>query len=135
MPLPPSPTPKEVDAATDTPRDVEDVPVIAAEEENPTRLTDMDAINTLLPALPVIPDIQEPAVSTPIASQKPLAAPAGTPISTLLTSIQQGFLFTPYSPLSPPQSYLPPTADDDLEIDSPTPIIALQRYGTPALSG
>lgn len=29
-----------------------------------------------------------------------------TPISNLLTSIQQGFLFSPCSPLSPPQSYL-----------------------------
>lgn len=29
-----------------------------------------------------------------------------TPISTLLTSIQRGFLLTPSSPLSPPQSYL-----------------------------
>lgn len=30
----------------------------------------------------------------------------GTPISALLSSIQRGFLFTPSSPLSPPQSYL-----------------------------
>ncbi|KAG6372351.1 clasp N terminal-domain-containing protein [Boletus reticuloceps] len=30
-----------------------------------------------------------------------------TPITTLLASIQRGFLFTPSSPLSPPQNYLP----------------------------
>ena len=30
-----------------------------------------------------------------------------TPITTLLSSIQRGFLFTPSSPLSPPQNYLP----------------------------
>jgi len=29
-----------------------------------------------------------------------------TPISSLLTSIQRGFVFTPSSPLSPPESYL-----------------------------
>ncbi|KAG8213851.1 clasp N terminal-domain-containing protein [Butyriboletus roseoflavus] len=30
-----------------------------------------------------------------------------TPITTLLSSIQRGFLFTPSTPLSPPQNYLP----------------------------
>lgn len=33
--------------------------------------------------------------------------PPSTPITTLLSSIQRGFLFTPSSPLSPPQNYLP----------------------------
>lgn len=33
--------------------------------------------------------------------------PPSTPITTLLASIQRGFLFTPSSPLSPPQNYLP----------------------------
>lgn len=32
--------------------------------------------------------------------------PPSTPITTLLSSIQRGFLFTPSSPLSPPQNYL-----------------------------
>jgi hypothetical protein len=39
------------------------------------------------------------------------ASPCRTPITSLLTSIQQGFLFTPSSPLSPPQSYLPLAAN------------------------
>ncbi|KAF9227439.1 hypothetical protein BS17DRAFT_878349 [Gyrodon lividus] len=34
-------------------------------------------------------------------------SPSKTPITALLSSIQQGFLFTPFSPLSPPHTYLP----------------------------
>ncbi|KAJ3767729.1 clasp N terminal-domain-containing protein [Lentinula raphanica] len=34
-----------------------------------------------------------------------------TPISALLTSIQRGFLYTPATPLSPPDSYLPKESD------------------------
>ena len=73
--------------------------------------------------LPSSPKREKTPTSVPLpASPKPLiGAPAGTPISTLLTSIQQGFLFTPCSPLSPPQTYLPFTANDAAEIDSPTP--------------
>ncbi|KAF9245448.1 hypothetical protein BU15DRAFT_71196 [Melanogaster broomeanus] len=36
-----------------------------------------------------------------------VGSPSKTPITALLSSIQQGFLFTPSSPLSPPQAYLP----------------------------
>ncbi|THH15483.1 hypothetical protein EW146_g5009 [Bondarzewia mesenterica] len=45
----------------------------------------------------------------------------GTPISTLLSSIQHGFLFTPSSPLSPPQSYArnAPDVGDTTECWSP----------------
>lgn len=71
------------------------------------------------PAVPLIPQIQCPPTSTPTLLLNDLAAPTGTPISSLLSSIQQGFLFTPCSPLSPPQSYLPLDNYDDS--DSPTP--------------
>lgn len=67
-----------------------------------------------------VPKIQIPSESTP-TGQSAFPAPAATPISSLLTSIQQGFLFTPCSPLSPPQSYLPLSTDDHRDIDSPTP--------------
>jgi hypothetical protein len=75
----------------------------------------------VVPTVPLVPDIQGQVESTPTLSQKPFATQAGTPISTLLTSIQQGFLFTPCSPLSPPQTYLPLATNDDSEIYSPTP--------------
>ncbi|KAH7913878.1 clasp N terminal-domain-containing protein [Hygrophoropsis aurantiaca] len=43
-------------------------------------------------------------------------SPTKTPITNLLSSIQRGFLFTPSSPLSPPQSYLPiPLPNDGTE--------------------
>jgi hypothetical protein len=42
----------------------------------------------------------------PPSSSEGLMHISATPISTLLTSIQNGFLLTPSSPLSPPQSYL-----------------------------
>ncbi|KIJ61362.1 hypothetical protein HYDPIDRAFT_31446 [Hydnomerulius pinastri MD-312] len=40
------------------------------------------------------------------ASGETLESPSKTPITALLSSIQRGFLFTPSSPLSPPQAYL-----------------------------
>ncbi|KIM64979.1 hypothetical protein SCLCIDRAFT_114032, partial [Scleroderma citrinum Foug A] len=40
-------------------------------------------------------------------------SPSKTPITALLTSIQRGFLFTPSSPLSPPQTYLPAPSGDN----------------------
>ncbi|KAH7888796.1 clasp N terminal-domain-containing protein [Phlebopus sp. FC_14] len=46
----------------------------------------------------------------PIGSQQLVAppdSPSRTPITALLSSIHQGFMFTPSSPLSPPQTYLP----------------------------
>lgn len=64
-------------------------------------------------------DTQETKI-TPTPAQIPLAAFPNTPISTLLTSIQQGFLFTPCSPLSPPQSYLHRV--DGEEVGTPTPL-------------
>lgn len=68
---------------------------------------------------PEVPD--EPVVATPPGPIKPAeklsriaescqeqgeGAPS-TPITALLSSIQRGFLFTPSTPLSPPQNYLP----------------------------
>lgn len=71
-------------------------------------------------ARPADPKAQaEPVVATPSASteparRQPMSAEScqeqgdpSTPITTLLSSIQRGFLFTPSSPLSPPQNYLP----------------------------
>ena len=47
-----------------------------------------------------------------------------TPISALLSSIQRGFLFTPSSPLSPPQSYLlrVPTSESTKDLPIPLPM-------------
>jgi hypothetical protein len=124
VPLPPSPKPPKADEkAGEVPKEVEGVSVPAMEEAPPIRHVE-GPTNELVPAVPFFPGIQEPVESTPTPSQKHLAGPTGTPISTLLTSIQQGFLFTPCSPLSPPQTYLPLTIDDEAEIDSPTPTFA-----------
>ncbi|KAF8158481.1 clasp N terminal-domain-containing protein [Crassisporium funariophilum] len=51
----------------------------------------------------------------PLPAQTDAALSSKTPISALLSSIQRGFLYSPVSPLSPPDSYLaqaqPTTAD------------------------
>lgn len=75
----------------------------------------------------IIPDLQLPAETTPTSAQIHLPVPAATPISTLLSSIQQGFSFTPCSPLSPPQSYLPIQPDFCNENCTPTP--SLNYFG------
>jgi hypothetical protein len=110
------------------PLKVEEGPASIMEENRHVEVT----TGTPVPTVPFMPDDQEPADSTP--TQKSLGAPAGTPISTLLTSIQQGFLFTPCSPLSPPQTYIPLTVDGDAEIDSPTPTF-FTRPGEAQLPG
>jgi hypothetical protein len=59
-------------------------------------------------AAPTSVPVQEDEESTPMpaaATARPRAAVPETPISNLLSSIQQGFLATPCSPLSPPQGY------------------------------
>jgi hypothetical protein len=115
VPLPASPEPpkneQEVEGCVE---DVEGVLVPAMDEDREVPTC------AQVPGAAFISDFKEPADSTP--TRMPISAPAGTPISTLLTSIQQGFLFTPCSPLSPPQTYLPLTANDAAEIDSPTPM-------------
>lgn len=47
-----------------------------------------------------------PAMATPPTLQVPAPVVEGTPITSLLSSIQQGFIHSPYTPLSPPQFYL-----------------------------
>ena len=131
IPLPPNPkrekTPISVPLPLSPSEEDEKVRMALTEVEGgPTTATDETPIDknveestsTLSLAVPLIPDPQEPDNSTPIPFQKTsFATQAGTPISTLLTSIQQGFMFTPCSPLSPPQSYLPFRVDVDSEID------------------
>ncbi|KAG6857252.1 hypothetical protein H0H87_007085 [Tephrocybe sp. NHM501043] len=48
----------------------------------------------------------DPTTPTVISTDTIFDTNAKTPISSLLSSIQRGFLLTPSSPLSPPQSYL-----------------------------
>ncbi|KAG2355681.1 clasp N terminal-domain-containing protein [Suillus spraguei] len=47
-------------------------------------------------------------------------SPSKTPITALLSSIQRGFLFTPSSPLSPPQAYITEIISHTYHPDSPT---------------
>jgi hypothetical protein len=71
-------------------------------------------------------DVKQP--TTPrallIAEDSLDAASTKTPISALLSSIQRGFLFTPSSPLSPPQSYLPhgPASEGMKDLTIPFPL-------------
>ncbi|KAG5652236.1 hypothetical protein H0H81_005730 [Sphagnurus paluster] len=54
-----------------------------------------------------IPETAEfPRTPRVLSSNELSESPSKTPISSLLSSIQRGFLFTPSSPLSPPQSYV-----------------------------
>jgi hypothetical protein len=56
-----------------------------------------------VPAVTDAPPDSQPA--TPPKVEAPIITSAKTPISELLLSIEQGFLFTPGAPLSPAQSY------------------------------
>ncbi|KAI5983973.1 clasp N terminal-domain-containing protein [Pisolithus albus] len=51
------------------------------------------------------PAVEQQTVSENSAGQSACPSPSKTPITTLLASIQRGFLFTPASPLSPPHTY------------------------------
>lgn len=51
-------------------------------------------------------DVPINVMNTPPRADSAFTRPMQTPISSLLSSIQQGFLSTPAGPLSPPQSYL-----------------------------
>lgn len=77
------------------------------------------------PATPlVLPSRTSSVPPLEIDSDVPLlsqASPTRTPISTLVSSIQRGFLFTPSSPLSPPQSYLPIKVTPDVLRDLAIP--------------
>ena len=72
-------------------------------------LADLEAQDE--PVVATLPESTEPA-GKQLRSAEPCQEqgdvnPPSTPITTLLSSIQRGFLFTPSSPLSPPQNYLP----------------------------
>ncbi|KIY74241.1 hypothetical protein CYLTODRAFT_484571 [Cylindrobasidium torrendii FP15055 ss-10] len=67
-----------------------------------------------------------PQPSTPRAEQERRAWEARqlekTPITSLLASIEQGFMFTPGSPLSPPASYLNRSFNDSTNLGMPFPL-------------
>lgn len=71
-------------------------------------------------------NVQEPTTPQGLLVPGDFSDPAfnKTPISALLSSIQRGFLFTPSSPLSPPQSYLPhgPVSDGMKDLTVPFPL-------------
>ncbi|KAK0212992.1 clasp N terminal-domain-containing protein [Desarmillaria ectypa] len=72
------------------------------------------------------------APATPPSSQgENVAKPQKTPISALLSSIEQGFLFTPASPLSPPISYLsyPREMNDATNLAAPFPLQPKTLFG------
>lgn len=50
--------------------------------------------------------LSAPIEATPPRNVEFQESPSKTPITALLSSIQRGFLFTPSSPLSPPQAYV-----------------------------
>lgn len=112
-----------------TPEDEEEplATVDAAESipsQHPHDAAETNATSPLDSAQFTIPDIlQETTEVTPTPAQISLAPFPNTPISNLLTSIQQGFLFTPCSPLSPPQSYIHKVkVIDDGAGNTPTPL-------------
>ncbi|KAG5716314.1 Protein stu1 [Termitomyces sp. T112] len=63
--------------------------------------------------------IEHPTTPTILSTDDIFDTNAKTPISSLLASIQRGFMFTPSSPLSPPQSY----ANRCLEMAIPFPLV------------
>jgi hypothetical protein len=68
-------------------------------------------------------DVSPPSTSieaTPSRNVDFQDSPSKTPITTLLSSIQRGFLFTPSSPLSPPQAYVTEIIAHTYRPNSPT---------------
>ncbi|KAF7967707.1 hypothetical protein HWV62_33333 [Athelia sp. TMB] len=120
IPLPPSPTPDVHDLPPLPPSPTVNSPPKVDEAASFSSSPTTSAVVAEEKYLDALPTIQVPSANTP-AGHHNFPAPAATPISSLLTSIQQGFLFTPCSPLSPPQSYLPLNEDDASAVDSPTP--------------
>ncbi|KII86620.1 hypothetical protein PLICRDRAFT_699931 [Plicaturopsis crispa FD-325 SS-3] len=123
VPLPPSPVPEALEdekEETPVPAAVVDVGEPADEEHIEEAQVDTPASASPTPdaseseSSSRSESVEEPTVSlqTPPDSpsrpknvQLPLDA-MRTPVSALISSIEQGFLFSPASPLSPPQSYL-----------------------------
>jgi len=105
VPLPPSP---EASPSL-TPLPDSPTPPVQLDEVRDDQIT-THSTQTLPALFPHTP----PSNITTVAHNKPelpaegvdICVDAGrTPISALVSSIQRGFLFTPHSPLSPPQSY------------------------------
>lgn len=66
-------------------------------------------------------DVGRPCIdTTPPRDISIQASPSKTPITALLSSIQRGFLLTPSSPLSPPQSYVTEVIAPTYSLNSPT---------------
>ena len=112
IPLPPSPstTPTEIPLPVSPDHELrpidsetQDKPVVG----NPSETTELAG--------------RRLSCAEPCQEQGDVDSP-NTPITTLLSSIQRGFLFTPSSPLSPPQNYLP--APGNLPEKRQHPIIA-----------
>ncbi|KAG1895567.1 clasp N terminal-domain-containing protein [Suillus fuscotomentosus] len=71
----------------------------------------------------VAKDVRPPSTSieaTPLRNVNLQESPSKTPITALLSSIQRGFLFTPSSPLSPPQAYVTEVIAHTYRPNSPT---------------
>lgn len=71
----------------------------------------------------VAKDVRPPSTSieaTPLRNMNLQESPSKTPITALLSSIQRGFLFTPSSPLSPPQAYVTEVIAHTYRPNSPT---------------
>jgi len=73
--------------------------------ETPSRQIPIElVINPSTPSAPPQTPVRD------VSAQFGAIGEQATPISALLSSIQRGFLFTPATPLSPPDSYLPKEA-------------------------
>lgn len=64
--------------------------------------------------------LSAPIEATPSRNVDFQESPSKTPITALLSSIQRGFLFTPSSPLSPPQAYVTEIIAHTYRPNSPT---------------
>ncbi|KAG1765490.1 clasp N terminal-domain-containing protein [Suillus placidus] len=68
-------------------------------------------------------DVRPPSTSIEVTPSRNVdfqESPSKTPITALLSSIQRGFLFTPSSPLSPPQAYVTEIISHTYRPNSPT---------------
>ncbi|KAG6813655.1 hypothetical protein H0H92_008892 [Tricholoma furcatifolium] len=87
--------------------DSEPDPVIEGSETDAQVVEDDGETTIKVYALHVSEDVDHPATpSALIPAEDIFDASLKTPISTLLSSIERGFLYSPSSPMSPAQSYL-----------------------------
>uniref|UniRef100_A0A0W0FV81 TOG domain-containing protein n=1 Tax=Moniliophthora roreri TaxID=221103 RepID=A0A0W0FV81_MONRR len=85
--------------------------------------TDSNTNEEQVQAAPSTPQIVVPEPQTPVtATAKKIGDQTKTPISALLLSIEEGFMFSPAAPLSPPEKYL----------NMPTNLEGGFRFGIPA---